>query len=60
MQTHTIELTTEQLKEVRLILASAIAGAKEDSDTEWSKPKIQFLNGIKSALKPMIDRPLAS
>jgi hypothetical protein len=60
MQTHTIELTTEQLKEVRHILASAIAGARDDSDTEWSKSKIQFLKSIKSALKPMMDRPLAS
>lgn len=55
MQTHTIELTNDQLKELRLILASAIAGAREDGDIEWGKSKIQFLRGIKSALGHPID-----
>ena len=50
MQTHTIKLTSDQLKEMHLILASAIAGAREDCDIEWSKPKVQFLQSIKSAL----------
>jgi len=50
MNTHTITLTTEQLNEVESILSSAITGAREDSNPAWSKPKIQFLKGIKGAL----------
>jgi hypothetical protein len=60
MKTHTIELTPEQLNEVRSILSSAIEGAREDSDREWSKSKVQFLKGIKSALQPLMNYQAAS